>query len=137
MGDQVDFLIDGRHPKRLGRFWRLGVDLDAIQADRSAVPGIDARQGFDEGAFACAIFPHQAVDFAAADSEVYVLERLDAGEIFAETANLQQLPVGSHGNRYIRPRREIEICRRYATTALPSAHALGMSRALAADAKPG
>ena len=50
-----------------------------------------ARQRFDKGGFARAIFTHQRVDFARLQVELYVVQRLYARKYLGDILNLQNV----------------------------------------------
>ena len=62
----------------------MGVNGLTVEDDITRVPGINARQNFNESRFASAIFAHKGVDFAGAEGEIDGGESFDAGEGFGD-----------------------------------------------------
>src|SRR5437016_73165 len=65
--------------------------LDVGSSGINTVALVDAGNGFDEGAFACAVFGHQRVDLTGANVEVHVAERDHAGESVGQFVRPQQV----------------------------------------------
>ena len=63
----------------------------AVQNDFAAVRLMYARQRFDKGGFARAVFAHQRMDFARLQVELHVIQRLYARKYLGDVLNLQNV----------------------------------------------
>ena len=70
---------------------RVDVDLFALDKDLALVGVVYAGQNLHQRRLACAVFPHKAKDLALVDVQVDLVQRLDAGETFADAFHAEQL----------------------------------------------
>lgn len=78
--------------ERLGIIDVAELPLLAVIDDAAVVVavGIDAAQHFHQGRLAGAVLADQGMDLALPDGEIDAVQRLHAGEGFADTAHLEQ-----------------------------------------------
>src|SRR6266404_6126373 len=90
--DQREFLMDDDDAERLGIVDVAEVPLLAVIDDAAVVVavGIDAAQHLHQRRLAGAVLAHQGMDLALPDGEIDVVQRLHAGEGFADTAHFEQ-----------------------------------------------
>ena len=90
-------LMDDRNPRRLRRQRMERLDRFAVDQNRAAVRRVFAGKHLDERGFARAVFAEQGMDFAAADIEADVLERMHRSKALGNAAHFQNVVVLLHG----------------------------------------
>ncbi len=99
IGNEGEFLEDDRDAKtaRIGR--RCDLDGPAVVQQFAGVGAVGAAQHLHQGRFSGAVLAEQHVNFAGAKRERHVVERLHAGELLGNAAQLEQrnVRVARHG----------------------------------------
>ena len=90
--DQRQLLMNDDDAERLGIVDVAEVPLLAVIDDAAVIAAvrIDAAQHLHQGRLAGAVLAHQGMDLALPDGEIDVVQRLHAGEGFADAAHFEQ-----------------------------------------------
>jgi hypothetical protein len=102
VGHQVELLVDDADPELLGVLGTVDGHPLPVEEELALVGRVDAGQQLHQRGLAGAVLADQRQHLAAAQVEVHVLERLDAGEALGDPAHLQQrvgVDSGAHAGR--------------------------------------
>jgi hypothetical protein len=94
---QVDLLVDGADPARLGLLGRVEVDRLGVKGDGAGVAAVGTGQDLDQGRLAGAVLAHDGVDLAPPHHQRGLLQGADPGEGLADPLHAQEGLGGGHG----------------------------------------
>ncbi|MHC2533916.1 hypothetical protein ACVJMY_003485 [Bradyrhizobium diazoefficiens] len=90
MGDQRELLEDHGNAELLCIRGRADRDLLALVVELAGIGAVGAAQHLHQARLAGAVLPQQHMDFAGEDGKGHVIQRLDAGKLLADAAQLEQ-----------------------------------------------